>query len=60
MLERISCSKKKALNFFCWMIIYLFFPKDIVQGNADLAEHLIEILVDRDDVLAVRYWSKID
>lgn len=42
------------------MMILFFFVKDIVQGNADLAEHLIEILVDRDDVLAVRYWSKND
>jgi len=34
--------------------------KDIVQGNEDLAEFFIEILADKDDINAVKYWSKFN
>lgn len=37
---------------------FAFFSKDIIQNNADLAEYLIEMLADRDDIAAVKYWSK--
>ncbi len=33
--------------------------KEIVEDNADLSEFLIESLADKDDIIAVRYWSKI-
>ena len=30
----------------------------MVQDNAELIESLIESLADKDDIIAVRYWSK--
>jgi hypothetical protein len=35
-----------------------FYLKEIVKENADLPEFLIESLADRDDIIAVNYWSK--
>jgi hypothetical protein len=39
--------------------ISLFLFQEIVkENNDDLSEYLIELLVDRDDINAVHYWSK--
>jgi hypothetical protein len=33
--------------------------QDIVKDNVDLSEFLIETLADKDDIIAVKYWSNI-
>ncbi|CAF0981188.1 unnamed protein product [Rotaria sp. Silwood1] len=30
--------------------------EEMIQGNASLSEYFIELLVDKDDIVAVRYW----
>ncbi|CAF1288717.1 unnamed protein product [Rotaria sordida] len=30
--------------------------EEIIQGNASLSEYFIELLVDKDDIVAVRHW----
>jgi hypothetical protein len=50
---------KRKIEFL--FILFIFFSfKEIVQGNTDLAEYFIEILADKDDIIAVKYWSKTE
>ncbi|CAF0809091.1 unnamed protein product [Rotaria sordida] len=42
----------KTMSDECWNELV----GDIVQGNDDLSEYFIEILADRDDIAAVKYW----
>ncbi|CAF4263401.1 unnamed protein product, partial [Rotaria magnacalcarata] len=30
--------------------------EEIILGNNDLSDYFIELLVDKDDIVAVRYW----
>jgi hypothetical protein len=32
----------------------------LVKDNADVSEFLIETLADKDDIIAVKYWSNIE
>ncbi|CAF5188135.1 unnamed protein product, partial [Rotaria magnacalcarata] len=43
---------EKTMSDECWNELVT----DIVQGNDDLSEYLIEILADRDDIVAMKYW----
>ncbi|CAF0893819.1 unnamed protein product [Adineta steineri] len=43
---------EKTMSDECWNELV----GDIVQGNADLSEYLIEIIADKDDIVAVKYW----
>lgn len=51
--ELIEVKDRRRFHF-----IFTSFVQDICQGHADLSEHLIEALADKDDPDAVRYWSK--
>ncbi|CAF3340624.1 unnamed protein product [Rotaria sp. Silwood1] len=42
----------KTMSDDCWNELV----GDIVQGSNDLSEYLIEILADRDDIVAMKYW----
>ena len=39
-------------------LIYLLFQEIVKEGNTDVSEHLIESLVNHDDIHAVQYWRK--
>lgn len=52
-LVEVNSKEFKNLIFF---LFYLF--QEIVKGNDELVDFLIECLVDRDDSIGVNYWSK--
>ncbi|CAF0758925.1 unnamed protein product [Adineta ricciae] len=45
-------SGEKTMSDECWNELV----GEIVQDNADLSEYLIEMLADKDDIAAVKYW----
>ncbi|CAF2346879.1 unnamed protein product [Rotaria sp. Silwood2] len=47
-----NINDEKTMSDECWNELV----GDIVQDNDDLSEYLIEILADRDDIVAVKYW----
>jgi len=55
--ELVEVNKKRKYEFTFFFINVLF--KDIVKEDENLSEYLIEILADKDDIIAVKYWSKI-
>ncbi|UJR27400.1 hypothetical protein I4U23_008690 [Adineta vaga] len=45
-------NEEKTMGDECWNELV----EEIVQDSADLSEYLIEILADKDDIVAVKYW----
>ena len=47
-------SDEKAMSDECWNELV----EDLCRGQTELGEYLLEVLADKDDLEAVRYWSK--
>lgn len=53
-LKYKNVNEEKTMSDECWNELV----EDICRDNVDLSEYLIEILADKDDQDAVKFWSK--